>query len=132
MLNPASSAGAVSTVDAVIHTAQYGIQGRFTHKKLQQIVQADVLMARTLSRESEAFGQTYNIVDNRPVRLCELVNTFTDVLGKKRVSSMAPWLLKLIIGAPLVDALVTSFRISNAKAKRELGWQPRYSTCGGL
>ncbi len=41
---------------------------------------------------------------------------------------MAPWLLKLLIGGPLVDSLITSFRISNQKAKRELGWQPRYST----
>lgn len=41
---------------------------------------------------------------------------------------MAPWLLKLIIGGPLVDSLVTSFRISNEKAKRELSWQPQYHT----
>jgi len=29
--------GVVPTVDAVIHTAQYGIQGRFTRKKFEQI-----------------------------------------------------------------------------------------------
>ena len=44
------------------------------------------------------------------------------------MSSIAPWLLKLIIGGPLVESLVTSFRISNEKAKRDLGWQPRYPT----
>jgi hypothetical protein len=38
--------------------------------------------------------------------------------------SSAPWLLKVLIGGPLV----TSFRITNEKAKRELGRQPRYST----
>jgi nucleoside-diphosphate-sugar epimerase len=241
MLKPASYEGVVPTVDAVIHTAQYSIQGRFTRKKFAQIEQADVLMSRTLSRaclahnkkilytsgvfnygdhgdewiteqtplhpsllgqahtkvveellplardqhlrviilspgfvygpgglfkqsfydtlqkgqlrifgkghnywsiihfddlaaayalavESEAYGETYNIVDDQPLRLSDLVNTFTDAIGKKRVGSMAPWLLKLIIGGPLVDSLVTSFRISNEKAKRELGWQPRYST----
>jgi nucleoside-diphosphate-sugar epimerase len=241
MLNPASYEGVVPTVDAVIHTAQYGIQGRFTRKKFAQIEQADVLMSRTLARgclahnkkllytsgvfnygdhgdawiteqtplhpsplgeahtkvveellplalgqhlrviilspgfvygpgglfkqsfydtlqkgqlrifgkgqnywsiihfddlaaayalavESEAYGETYNIVDDQPLRLSDLVNTFTDAMGKKRVGSMAPWLLKLIIGGPLVDSLVTSFRITNEKAKQELGWQPRYST----
>ena len=241
MLKPASYEGIVQTVDAVIHTAQYGIQGRFTRKKFKQIEQADMLMTRTLSRaclahnkkllytsgvfnygdhgqewitertplhpsplgeahtkmveelltvyreqhlrviilspgfvygpgglfkqsfydtlqkgqlrifgkgqnywsiihvddlaaayalavESEAYGETYNIVDNQPLKLCDLVNTFTDAMGKKRVGSMAPWLLKLIIGGPLVDSLITSFRISNEKAKRELSWQPRYST----
>jgi nucleoside-diphosphate-sugar epimerase len=50
MLQPASYEGVVATVDAVIHTAQYGIKGRFTAKKLQQIEQADALMTRTLSR----------------------------------------------------------------------------------
>lgn len=241
MLKPASYEGVVPTVDAVIHTAQYGIQGRFTRKKFEQIEQADVLMTRTLARaclahdkkllytsgvfnygdhgeewiteqtplhpsplgeahtkvveellplskaqhlrviilspgfvygpgglfkqsfydtlqkgqlrifgkgqnywslihvddlaaayalavESEAYGETYNIVDDQPLRLCDLVNLFTDAMDQKRVSSMAPWLLKLIIGGPLVDSLVTSFRISNEKAKRELGWQPRYHT----
>lgn len=240
MLKPASYEGVVPTVDAVIHTAQYGIQGRFTRKKFEQIEQADVLMTRTLARaclahdkkllytsgvfnygdhgdewiteqtplrpsplgeahtkvveellslyreqrlrviilspgfvygpgglfkqsfydtlqkgqlrifgkgqnywsvihvddlaaayalavESEAYGETYNIVDDQPLRLCDFVNIFTDAMSHKRVGSMAPWLLKLIIGGPLVDSLVTSFRISNEKAKRELDWQPRYS-----
>lgn len=241
MLKPDSYEGIVSTVDAVIHTAQYGIQGRFTRQKFKQIEQADVLMTSTLAQaclqhgkkllytsgvfnygdhgdewiteqtplhpsplgeahtkmaeellslfreqhlhviilspgfvygpgglfkqsfydtlqkgqlrifgkgqnywsiihvddlaaayalavESEAYGETYNIVDDQPLKLCDLINTFTDAMGKKRVGSMAPWLLKLIIGGPLVDSLITSFRISNEKAKRELGWQPHYHT----
>ena len=40
MLKLSSYEGVVSTVDAVIHTAQYAIQGRFTRKKLEQIEQA--------------------------------------------------------------------------------------------
>lgn len=88
----------------------------------------DLAATYALAVESEAYGETYNIVDDQPLRLCDLVNTFTDTMGKKRVGSMAPWLLKVIIGAPLVDSLVTSFRISNEKAKRELAWQPQYKT----
>ena len=57
-----------------------------------------------------SFGETYNIVNDQPLRLCDLVNTFTDAMGKKRVGSMAPWLLKLIIGGLLVDSLLMSFR----------------------
>lgn len=82
----------------------------------------------TLAAESEAYGETYNVVDEQPLQLRELIDLFTDAMGKKRVGSMAPWLLKLIIGGPLVDSLVTSFRIRNEKAKRELGWQPLYNT----
>ncbi len=88
----------------------------------------DLASAYALAVESEAYGETYNIVDDQPLRLYDLVNTFTDAMSRPRVGSMAPWLLKLLIGGPLVDSLITSFRISNQKAKRELGWQPRYST----
>ena len=50
MFKPESYEGAVPTVDAVIHTAQYSIQGRLTRKKFAQIEQADMLMTRTLAR----------------------------------------------------------------------------------
>ena len=40
MLKPATYEGIVQTVDMVINTAQYGIQGRLTGKKLKQIEQA--------------------------------------------------------------------------------------------
>jgi nucleoside-diphosphate-sugar epimerase len=86
----------------------------------------DLAAAYALAVESEAYGETYNVVDDQPLLLSDLVNTFTDAMGKKRVGSMAPWLLKLIIGGPLVDSLVTSFRIKNDKAKQKLGWQPHY------
>ncbi len=86
----------------------------------------DLAAAYALAVESEAYGETYNIVDDQPLKLYELVNTFTDAMGKKRVGSMPPWLLKLIIGGPLVASLVTSFRVSNEKARRELGWQPGF------
>jgi nucleoside-diphosphate-sugar epimerase len=88
----------------------------------------DLAQAYAIAIESEAYGETFNIVDDHPLRLSELVNTFTDAVGKKRVGSMAPWLLKLIIGGPLVDSLITSFRISNEKAKSKLDWQPRYNS----
>ncbi len=39
---------------------------------------------------------------------------------------MSPRLLKLLIGGPLVDSLVTSFRMKNEKVKRAFGWQPHY------
>ncbi len=88
----------------------------------------DFAQVYALAIESEAYGETYNAVDDQPLPLREMVDIFTDAMGKKRVGTMAPWLLKLIIGGPLVDSLVTSFRIKNEKVKRELGWQPQYSS----
>ena len=241
MLEPASYEKVVPTVDAVVHAAQYPIQGRFTKQKVNQMEQADILMTRTLAQaclqhdkkfvytsstltygdhadrwiteqdelhappiaeaheqlvkellalhrkqnlrvniiapgwvygpgglfkqsfydtqqkgqlsifgagksywspvhvddlamgyalavESETYGEVYNVADNQPLQQREIVNLFTDALGVKRVGSMPVWLLKIILGGPLVDSLVISFRIKNDKAKQALGWQPRYSS----
>jgi nucleoside-diphosphate-sugar epimerase len=71
-------------------------------------------------------GAEYNVVDDAPLTLRALVDTLTDRLGKPRVGTAPPALMGLLIGKPLVDSLVTSFRMSNAHAREELGWAPRY------
>ncbi len=88
----------------------------------------DLAMGYALAVESEAYGEVYNVADNSPLPHKEIVNLFTDALGVKHAGSMPPWVLKLILGTPLVDSLTISFRIKNEKAKQALGWQPRYST----
>lgn len=71
---------------------------------------------------------TYNVVDDAPLRLRELVDTLTDLTGRKRVGTVPPWLLGLLIGPPVVGSLTTSFRVRNDRAKAELGWKPRYGS----
>ncbi|GAC1497844.1 MAG: NAD-dependent epimerase/dehydratase family protein [Ktedonobacteraceae bacterium] len=88
----------------------------------------DLATGYALAIESEAYGETFNVVDDQPLTQREIIDLFTDALGVKRVGSMPPWFLKILLGAPLVDSLVISFRIKNARAKQALGWQPRYST----
>lgn len=88
----------------------------------------DLASGYVLAIESEAYGEVYNITDDEPMPMRDIVNLFTDALGVKRVGSMPLWLLKLILGAPLVDSLSISFRVKNEKAKQALGWQPHYST----
>ncbi len=88
----------------------------------------DLALGYALAFESEAYGEVYNITDDQPLPQREIVNLFTDALGVKRVGSMPLWILKFILGGPLVDSLAISFRIKNEKAKQALGWQPRYSS----
>jgi nucleoside-diphosphate-sugar epimerase len=70
-------------------------------------------------------GGEYNVVDDAPLTLRALVDTLTDQLGRPRVGTVPPAVMGLLIGRPLVDSLVTSFRMSNAHAREELGWAPR-------
>lgn len=88
----------------------------------------DLAAAYALAIESEAYGEVYNVVDNQPLPMRDIVRLFTDALEVKPVGSMSLWLLKLILGGPLVDSLAISFRVKNEKVKRALGWQPHYRT----
>jgi hypothetical protein len=36
--------------------------------------------------------------------------------------------MNLLIGRPLVESMVSSFRVSNRKVREELGWSPRFPT----
>jgi nucleoside-diphosphate-sugar epimerase len=89
---------------------------------------ADLAQAFVLAAEQAHDGQSFNAVDDEPIRLRQLVDTLTDAYGAKRVGTIYPWLMGLLLGAPLVKSLTSSFRVRNAKSKRVLGWQPRYAT----
>ena len=71
-------------------------------------------------------GATDNVVDDAPLTLRRLVDQLTDALGRKRVGTLPVALAGLLLGRPLVESLVTSFRIRNDRARNELGWAPAY------
>ncbi len=77
---------------------------------------------------SKTHGENFNVVDDEPLRLRTLVDAITDAANHKRVGSIPPWLIGLMIGPPVVASLTTSFRVKNEKAKSVLDWSPRYAT----
>lgn len=88
----------------------------------------DLAQAFVLAAEQDHDGQNFNAVDDEPLRLRQLVDTLTDAYGAKRVGTIYPWLMGLLLGGPLIKSLTSSFRVRNAKSKQALGWQPRYAT----
>jgi len=70
----------------------------------------------------------YNIVDDEPAPTREWLPVLASALGAKPPRHAPTWLARLLAG-PAVAVLATQARgSSNAKAKRELGWTPRYPT----
>jgi 2-alkyl-3-oxoalkanoate reductase len=68
----------------------------------------------------------YNVVDDDPAPVAQWLPYLSECLGVKPPMHAPAWLGKLVAGE-LVVALMTEARgASNAKAKRELGWAPRY------
>ncbi len=70
----------------------------------------------------------YNIVDDDPAPVREIAPVYAEALGAKPPRHLPKWLARLFAGAAMVTFATEARGASNAKAKRELGWTPRYPT----
>lgn len=86
----------------------------------------DLAQAFVKALDSRAYGENFNVVDDEPMHLRDMVDALTATAGRKRVGNIPPWLIGLMIGSPIVASLTTSFRVKNEKARTTLGWQPQY------
>lgn len=68
----------------------------------------------------------YNIADDEPAPLREWLPVLANSLGAKAPRHAPTWLARLIAGQAAVVMGTQMRGASNAKAKRELGWTPRY------
>ena len=85
----------------------------------------DAAAATVLALEHE--GPTiYNIVDDEPAPMREWLPVLADALGAKPPRRVPVWLGRLFAGEPGVVMGTEARGASNAKAKRELGWELRY------
>jgi 2-alkyl-3-oxoalkanoate reductase len=82
----------------------------------------DVATATAAAIERGAPG-IYNIVDDEPARVADWLPVLAAAAGAKPPRHVPVWLGRLAVG-PQGVAMMTEIRgASNAKAKRELGWQ---------
>lgn len=68
----------------------------------------------------------YNVCDDAPVPVSVWLPALAKALGAKPPRHVPAWLAKLLIGEQGLNMMTTSRGSSNAKAKRELGWSPKY------
>jgi nucleoside-diphosphate-sugar epimerase len=85
----------------------------------------DAAAATVLALEHDGAG-LYNIVDDEPAPMREWLPVLASALGAKPPRHVPLWLAGLVAGKGAVMMSVESRGASNAKAKRELGWTPRY------
>jgi nucleoside-diphosphate-sugar epimerase len=88
---------------------------------------ADAVSATVAALDRAPAGSAYDIVDDRAVSMKEIVEAIAKYTGSAPPRQIPSWLFRLLV--PYM-ARLTSLRmpLSNAKAKAELGWRPRYST----
>ncbi len=66
----------------------------------------------------------YNIVDDEPAPSREFIPAIAEAVGAKPPLHIPAWLARLFAGEVAVTMMTEGRGSSNAKAKRELGWQP--------
>jgi nucleoside-diphosphate-sugar epimerase len=86
----------------------------------------DAAAAAVAALERGAPG-VYNVVDDEPAPANDWMPEFAQAVGAKPPRRVPLWLGKLVAGFN-AQAMETMRGASNAKAKRELGWQPRYAS----
>jgi nucleoside-diphosphate-sugar epimerase len=70
----------------------------------------------------------YNVCDDEPAPMREWLPVYADALGAKPPRRVPAWLARLVAGRVAVEFGVNLRGASNEKARRELGWKPRYAT----
>jgi 2-alkyl-3-oxoalkanoate reductase len=70
----------------------------------------------------------YNIVDDQPARVAEWLPYLAEVVGAKAPMRVPAWLGRLAVGEVGVQWMTEARGSSNSKAKRQLGWQPAWSS----
>jgi nucleoside-diphosphate-sugar epimerase len=88
----------------------------------------DVAAALILAAESAPGGSTYHVVDDEPLTFYGFMALTAEALGVGPPRRIPAALARIVAGSAAVDAVVRSARSSNAKIKRELGWQARFPT----
>jgi nucleoside-diphosphate-sugar epimerase len=85
----------------------------------------DAARATVLAVEQQAKG-VFNIVDDEPAPVSEWLPYLAACAGAKPPRRLPRWLARLLAGEMVVGMMTEGRGFSNAKAKRELGWELRY------
>jgi nucleoside-diphosphate-sugar epimerase len=109
-----------------IHGRKFPIVG--SGEGIISLIQIEDAAEATAKALEAAKPGVYNIVDDDPSPAKEWVPGLAEAVGAKPPFHVPRWVGRLLAG-PAVTAMMTETRgASNAKARRELDWTPRYSS----
>jgi nucleoside-diphosphate-sugar epimerase len=89
-------------------------------------IHTDDAAAATLAALEHGGTGIYNIVDDEPARVSDWLPYLAEQLGGKPPRRLPEWLGRRAAGEVAVSFMTRIRGSSNAKAKRELGWEPSW------
>jgi len=84
--------------------------------------------AATIAAVDHGAPGLYNVVDDDPAPVAEWLPYLARVAGAKPPLRLPAWLGRLLAGEFVVAQMTTSRGFSNEKARKELGWEPRFAS----
>jgi nucleoside-diphosphate-sugar epimerase len=92
------------------------------------LIHVDDAAAATVAAAERGAPGIYNIVDDDPAPVREWLPAYAEALGAKRPFRI-PKLIARFVAGEYTTQMATELRgASNERAKRELGWSPRYAS----
>lgn len=91
-------------------------------------IHLDDAAAATVAAVERGSRGVYNVVDDEPASVAEWLPHFADAVGAKPPLRVPVWLGRLAAGEVNVRWMTEARGSSNDRAKRELGWSPKWST----
>jgi nucleoside-diphosphate-sugar epimerase len=123
---PGTSLSATGSQLDLLKRRQFPIVGRGTGIWSFAHIE-DVAAATAMAVDQGATG-VYNIVDDEPAPVAEWLPYAAQVIGAKPPLRIPRWAGRLLVGEHVAVLMNDVRGASNAKAKQQLGWTPRYAT----
>ena len=92
------------------------------------LIQIEDAAAATVAAVEGGAPGIYNVVDDQPAAAADWLPGLAEAVGAKRPMRVPRWLGRIMAGEAAVTMMTETRGASNAKAKSELGWAPKYPT----
>jgi 2-alkyl-3-oxoalkanoate reductase len=121
---PGTSLGEGGFQLEVVRRRRFPIVGGGTG--VTSFIHIDDAATATLAAVEKGTTGLYNIVDDDPAPVAEWLPALAAAIGAKPPRRVPAWVARLLVGEHGVVMMTDVRGASNAKAKRDLGWQPAY------
>ena len=93
---------------------------------LWSFVHVDDAAAATVAAVERGAPGVYNVVDDEPAGMRDWLPVYAQAIGARRPLRVPLWVARIVAGKAVAAMSTTLPGASNARAKRELGWEPRW------
>lgn len=123
---PATSMGTGGSVVAEARKRRLPVIGSGTG--VWSFCHVDDAAGATLAALERGAPGVYNVCDDEPARVVDWLPVLAAAVDAPRPMRVPTWIGRMAAGEVAVRWMTRNAGLSNGKAKRELGWQPRFPT----